>query len=178
MAEAVPPLRSFFRRRLVVVLGLYAAGPVVATLVIIVLGALGLTSPDQGGMGAFGDLLLFIGVLVGWMLIRTLLALWFDRPAPRLWFWIANASLVVAATAPLAGVVAPRAQEGPVLALVGLLALLRLFGTPLLSLLYVLAAGLAPAWPARRRLLFATAIEGGTGACVFVSLLVFQRWPL
>jgi len=161
-------------RKTALVLAGYAIAPAAAFLLV---GIAALLEPaaGQGGMQAFGDLLLFLGLTGLFALIPTALALWFLRPVTWFWTLLTIACALLAATGPAAALLFPRLHEP---ALPQFLALVRLLGAPLLALAFLAVALIAPARRPRRVLLAATALEAAVSAYAFVSLLIVGRWLL
>ena len=133
----------------------------------------------SGGMQAFGDLLLFVGVFCFLALIPTALALYFLRPFKKFWSAFSIASLAVAATGPVFAVLIGRVHQSHSAAVViGFFGLLKVLGSPLLSLGFVICAVIAPRGHSRWRLAGAAAIEFTVCAYAFFCLLVVGHWLL
>ncbi len=161
-------------RKASLVLAGYGIAPVAAALVDYLLTSIERAN-DPGGMAAFGDLLFFLGLTGLFALIPTALALYLLRPVALFWTLLAIACAALAATGPVAAILAPRLQAPD---LPQFLALTRALGAPLIALGFLIVALIAPARGPRRVLLAAMALEGVTGAYVFFSLLVVGRWIL
>lgn len=137
------------------------------------------TGPASGGMQAFGDLLLFVGLFGVLALIPTALALYFLRPFQKFWSAISIASLAVAATGPVAAVLMGRLYQSHSASLVvGFFGLLKVLGAPLLGIAFVICAVIAPTGRSRWRLVAAAAIEFAVGAYAFFCLIVVGHWLL
>lgn len=163
--------------KLGVVLGGYAAALLVAWAAYYVLAR---RSQDaSGGMQAFGDLLLLIGLFGVFALVPTAVGLYLLRPFEKFWTVFSIASLALAATGPVAALMMGRFQKssGAVSAL-GFFGLLRVLGAPLLGLGFLICAVIAPAKYSRWVLLAAAAIEFGVGVYAFFCLLVLRHWLL
>jgi hypothetical protein len=152
----------------------YLLAPIAAFVIATLAGSLE-GARDQGGMQAFGDLLLFAGFTVVLALIPTAFALYFLRPVATFWTCLPVACIALAATGPVAAIIVPRMQDTTLLQFFGLM---RLLGAPLLAFGFLVVALIAPARRARRVVLAAMALEGAVGAYVFFSLLVVGRWLL
>jgi hypothetical protein len=130
----------------------------------------------MGGMIAGGEMMLG-GAVFGFVsVVPTGLALWFLRGSRRFWSAFAAAGLAFA-IAGLAAVLMPLAARGamatgPVLALVGLLAIVQMLGSPLWIGGFLLFAAIAPARELRRIMLIAAAIETVIAACGLVHFLM------
>jgi len=130
----------------------------------------------MGGMIAGGEMLLGLAVFSVVSLAPTGLALWFLRGSRRFWSAFSCAGLVFAIVG-LAAALAPLAaretmDRAPLLALVGLLGVIQMLGSPIWIGSFVLFAALAPAPDLRRRMLIALAIEvviAGCGVLYFLS---------
>ena len=137
------------------------------------------TGQASGGMQAFGDLLLFVGLFGLLALIPTALALYFLRPFERFWSAFSIASLALAATGPVAALLMGRVPQSHWAALVvGFFGLLKVLGAPLLGLAFVICAVIAPTGRSRWRLVAAAGIEFAVGAYAFFCLLVLGHWLL
>jgi hypothetical protein len=162
--------------RLVLILGGYALAAL-AGAGAVALNVARTSGPDaqaSAGMHAFGDLMLFVGVTGVLSLAPTALAVQGLRRPGAGWDRIATALLALAATGPLAALLAvlPRLLRAPVAAMeaVSALAFLRLLLAPLGVLALAVIAALAPAGTARRRLLLALACEGAALAYLVLHL--------
>ncbi len=137
------------------------------------------TGAASGGMQAFGDFLLFLGVFCLLALIPTALALYFLRPFEKFWSVFSIASLALAATGPVAAVLMGRLHQSHSAAvLVGFFGLLKVLGAPLLGLGFVICAVIAPTGRSRWRLVAAAVIEFAVCAYAFFCLLVVGHWLL
>jgi hypothetical protein len=126
--------------------------------------------PDRqsaAGMFAFGDSLLFLGVFSAAAIPSTAGALFLLRTRPRFWRALAIAACLVAATALPAPVLFYLSRSSW-----GALSVLRVLVAPVLGLLWLLCALLAPSRSPRLLLLACTAAE----AAAFASVAV--RWFL
>jgi hypothetical protein len=121
-----------------------------------------------GGMFAFGDDLLFLGVAALAAIPATGAALFFLRPYPRFWSLSAVTALALAATgvAALVGVLAAQSLTTSSWAMA---APLRVLLAPVLALAFFLGALFAPSRFARGAFLSAAAIE--TVVFVWVALI-------
>lgn len=133
------------------------------------------------GMYAFGDDMLFGGMLGLLSLIPTLLAFYFLRPLEKLWRWFAAACLVFALMGILLTLIGmvingSGAYHDPIWAVVSFLGLLHIFGVPLFFAGFVVLAVIAPMGGSRRLMLFAAAAEMFTGLYTLVMLFVFHRF--
>jgi hypothetical protein len=130
----------------------------------------------MGGMIAGGEMLLGLAVFAIGSLAPTGLALWFLRGSRRFWSAFSGLGLVFAIVG-LAAALAPLAtresvDRAPLLALVDLLGVVQMLGSPIGIGGFVLFAVLAPAPDLRRRMLIALAIEvviAGCGLLYFLS---------
>jgi hypothetical protein len=127
----------------------------------------------SGGMQAFGDALLFVGVFCVLALIPTALALYFLRPFEKFWSVFSIASLALAATGPVAAVLIGRLHQFLIIGFVGLL---KILGAPMLGLSFGVCAVIAPSGRSRSRLVAAAVIECVVGAYAFFCLLVVGHW--
>jgi hypothetical protein len=146
-----------------VVLAGYIAAFLVASLVLKVYIA-ATDTPDRvssGGMWAFGDGMLFLGVLALAAVPATGAALYWLRASATFWTSLSIASLVIAATSLAAFLIyATQARSGPTpMNMLPAYAVLRLLVAPLFAGLFCLAALFAPYRTARLRLFAAGAIE-------------------
>jgi hypothetical protein len=137
------------------------------------------TGAASGGMQAFGDSLFFVGVFCLLALIPTALALYFLRPFAKFWTGFSIASLALAATGPLAAVLMGRLhQSHSAVVVVGFFGLLKVLGSPLFGLGFVICAVIAPSGRSRWRLVGAAVIEFAVCAYAFLCLLVVGHWLL
>jgi hypothetical protein len=147
-----------------IVAAAYVIAFAIATLVVHVYVA-ATNSPDRqtyGVMFAFGDSLLFLGVLGVAAIPATGAALFFLRPRRGFWLVLSIASLIVACTAIMAlalSVGSTSAGAGTRLQTWSAIASLRILVTPLLALFFLLSGLFAPTRSARLCLLGASAIE-------------------
>lgn len=129
--------------RIALVAAGYLAAAALAGLAVTLFGNRG-----DGGMEAFGDLLLFLAAFALASLPATVVALIWLRPCPRFWRSTAVVALLVAASGVLAAV-----------NLHSLISPLRILLAPLLLLSWALAGALAPNRSSRWMLLGAAAVE-------------------
>ena len=133
--------------------------------------------PASGGMQAFGDSLLFIGLLGLLSLIPTALALYFLRPFEKFWSVFSVASLAFAAIGPVAAAIVGRPQQSPWAGLdVGFFGLLDVLAAPLLGFGFLICAVIAPAGRSRWLVFAAAMIEFAVGAYAFLCLFVLGHW--
>lgn len=163
----------------VVLIG-YAAALLVSCVVFYVyVYILNLNSAAQasGGMQAFGDFLLFVGLFGFLALFPTALALYYLRPFEMFWKVFSVASLVLAISGLLAAVMIGRPQQSPwAVLVVGFFGLVKILGAPLLGFGFLMCAVIAPTRRSRRFLIAAAAIEFVVSAYVFVCLVVLGHW--
>jgi hypothetical protein len=135
-------------------------------------------SPDaSGGMAAFGDMLLFLGVFGVLALIPTALALYYLRPVVKFWSAFPAAALVVAATGPIAALMMGRHPENPwAMLAVGLFGLLKVLAAPLLGVAFVIFAVIAPTRRSRLFLFAAAGIEFAVCGYALVCLVFVGHW--
>lgn len=133
------------------------------------------SGPDaQGGMHAFGDLVLFVAVFGTVGLVPTGLALVFLRPYRAFWLALAALGAVVAATgiAAVTLYTIGRTEVAPtILGSLAAISVLRILGTPLLAAALLLAAVASPQRGPRWTLLAACGIE--IVMCVYVGIVWF-----
>jgi|SoiMetStandDraft_5_1073268.scaffolds.fasta_scaffold24130_2 hypothetical protein len=159
-AILAPAMKPMFKVG-VVVLG-YVAAFVVASAVTAI--RIALTSgPDaqaSSGMYAFGDAFLWLNVFGICALLPTGAALYFLRSYRRVWSAVATAALTVGVTG-LAAVIlyALRQAEASMLAPFTMLSPLRLLVAPLLALVFLVCALVAPRGFPRSALLSAALME-------------------
>ena len=149
------------------VLALLAAGAAVA-----VNGAYIPEPQASGGMQAFGDLLLFIGVFGVLGLVPTGAALFFLRDSHRFWTLLASAGLALALTGVAAAtlyVLGSRPGASPAMVHWAAFSVLRILVSPLLAGALLLAAVLARYPLPRRALAGATLLEAAVSAYAGVS---------
>jgi hypothetical protein len=137
-------------------------------------------SPDaSGGMQAFGDSLLFIGLLGFLALIPTALALYFLRPFEKFWTFFSIACLALATTGPLAATMLGKSQQAPWAGWVlGFFGLWKVLGAPLFGLGFLVCGVISPFRRSRRVLLGAALVEFAVGAYAFFCLFVLGHWVL
>src|ERR1700716_562055 len=131
----------------------------------------------SGGMQAFGDFLLLVGLFGFLALFPTALALYYLRPFEKFWRVFSIASVVLAISGLLAAVMIGRLQRPPGAILgVGFFGLMEILGAPLLGLCFSTCAVIAPTRSSRRFLFAAAGIEFVVSAYVFVCLVVLGHW--
>jgi len=156
----------------------YVAAFAIALLVvrIYVAATSGLDREASGGMFAFGDGLLFLGVFGLAAVPATGTALFFLRPRPAFWVTLSVASLAVASTS-LAAVlidVAPTVVDSsPLLHSWSAFAVLRILVAPLFAIFFLLSGLFAPSRSARISLIAATVIE--IAAVAYFAFTRFHR---
>ena len=131
-----------------------------------------------GGMQAFGDVILVLGLFGVLSVVPTALALYFLRPLEKFWTVFALASLALAATGPIAALMMGRPSVPWVPLFVGFFGLLKVLGAPLFCFAFLLCAFISPTRRPRRMLLAAAGIEFVVGAYGFFCLLVLGHWAL
>jgi hypothetical protein len=164
--------------KLGVVLVGYAAALLASYAVCYVLQRLHPGPDPSGGMQAFGDMLLFLGIFGFLALFPTALALHFLRPVEKFWTVFSIASLALAATGPVALLVGKPYLSPWLLLFVGIFGLWEVLGAPLLCLGFVFCALIAPARRPRRLLIAASGIEFAVGAYAFYCLFILGHWVL
>ena len=164
--------------------GLVVLGYVVAVLIAVAVVAAHMrftSGPDaSGGMQAFGDALLFVGVLGVGSLVPTGMALFFLRPYRRVWTGLAWAVVVVAITGVTAATLfaVTRHAAPATLSLWAELSVLRMLAAPLLALAFFVCAVFAPSRSPRLAMLSAVALEALVslyGAVVWIVPLLLDR---
>lgn len=163
-------------KKAALVAGGYALAVVLASAVVAVHSSSLDLSPAEasGGMHAFGDALLFLGVFGVASLPATGAALYFLRAYQGFWAALALLGLAVATTGVLCAVLylAGRGIASPSpLAVAAAFSVLRILVAPLLALSFLLAAVLSPHRGPKLSLLAATAMEAGVTA--FAVLIWF-----
>jgi hypothetical protein len=125
------------------------------------------TSADaQGGMQAFSDMLLFIGVSGLAALIPTGAALYFLRPYRQFWLLVSGLAAGLGATSVAAAIIFQigRSETETTLAMLSAIAVLRILVAPLCALTFLVSALLSPyRWP-RLALLAAMLMEAAVSA--------------
>ena len=160
-------------------LALVAAGYVgafLAALGIVALYVASTSGPDRqtyGGMFAFGDSLLFLGVFGVAAVPATAAGLFFLRPCLPFWRALAVAAVAIAATgvAALYVCVAARAADaGPALHSWSSFAVLRILVAPVIALGFLVSGAFAPRPAARIALGGATVSEAAVFAYWLIQL--------
>jgi hypothetical protein len=134
------------------------------------------------GMAAFGDSIVFLGIFGFVGLFPTTLALYFLRPFNRFWLPFAMACLVFAISGPLVEIAntaldARRAYDhSPMAAVLSLIGILHIFGTPLFFIGFIIFSAIAPPGRPRRLMLLSAAMEVLTGGYAFFTLLIYDRF--
>jgi len=164
-------------RKIVLVLAGYAAAFALACIGFLILRVDPSLPDNQGGMAAFGDLMLFAGLLAILSLVPTALALIFLRPHAGFWRVLSVLCLLLAATGPLAAMMMGRVLPAAWF-WVELLSLLKVLGAPVLALGFLIFAAIAPSRRPRLILLLAAALEAATAAYAFLCLIILKRWLL
>jgi hypothetical protein len=163
------------------VLGGYLAAVGIALAVVALYVAL-TDGPDRhpsGGMSAFGDGLLFLGVFGGVAVVPSGAGLFFLRPVPVFWRLLSGAALLTVATGLLAAVVYGAQQasvSGHLTQEWSALAVLRLLVAPLFAGTFFLSGVFAPSRGFRLVLLGATLLEAAV--FVFMLLALFQPFGI
>ena len=156
-------------------LALVAAGYVgafLAALAIVALYVAATSGPDRqasGGMYAFGDSLLFLGVFGVAAVPATGAGLFFLRPYAAFWRVLAGVAVAIAVTglAALGVCVAARAADaGPALHSWSAFAVLRILVAPLVALAFLVSGAFAPRPAARIAL----------GGAMISEAIVFVYW--
>ncbi len=136
---------------------------------------------DPSGMAAFGEFVLFLGIVGALALIPTALALYWLRPFKRFWFVLALLCLLFALTGPFI-TIASRALDtngtlnsNPALVMVSFLGVLHMLGTPLLFIGFLIAAALAPSGRPRVLMLSSAGVELLFGLSAFAMLFLANR---
>ena len=165
--------------KLGVVTGGYAAAWFVASAAVYLrqLHTLDAQAQASAGMYAFGDLILFVGVLGVLALFPTGLALYFLRPFGKFWTMLSTASLAWAVTGLGAAFLIALAATQPSQSLwrvVASFGVVRMLVAPPLATGLALATLIAPTRRLRWTLLGTTVIEGAVGTYAFVQWFL---WP-
>jgi hypothetical protein len=129
-------------------------------------------------MYAFGDSLLFAAVFGLVALFPTGLVLYFLRPCQTFWAIFSTACLALAVTGPIAASVymfASGRALPPSWTLPVFFSIMRILGSPLLAVAFVMSAFLAPVRRSKWLLLGAAAIECPVVAFVFVHFFAQHR---
>jgi hypothetical protein len=168
--------------KITLVLGGYATALLVA-IVAFYLRQLATQGPDaqaSSGMYAFGDAVLFLGVLGVLSVFPTALALFFLRPYEKVWRFYSVASLAFASTALAAELVNTALRVFGLYQshwmVLGFFTLQRVFATPIFTLGFFICAFLAPDKRSRRSLLIAAGIEVAVGGYALIHLLIWQHF--
>jgi hypothetical protein len=161
--------------------GLVFAGYDMALLVAIAafyfLSWLRMHQDTSGGMQAFGDSLLIIGLFGILALVPTALAFYFLRSSGMFWTVLSIASLALAATGAVAAVMMGRTLHSSWAVLFqSLSGLLIILGAPLLGFGFLIAALITPIRRSRWILVSAAAIEVTVSAYAFYCLFVLGHW--
>jgi hypothetical protein len=153
--------------------GAVVAGYVVAAVVAIVAVAIhvaatsGPIAQGSSGMYAFGDAMLFAAVFGVLPLVPTAVALVFLRPYRPFWTVLATAGLMLAITGLAAAVlfaVGRHAEPTSAMSTWAGLSVLRILAAPLLTLVSLVCALVAPYRFSRLTLLAAMVVEAGVSA--------------
>ena len=132
--------------------------------------------PSGGGMQAFGDFILLLGLFGVLALIPTALGLYYLRPFARFWPLVSYVSLAIAAMGPVAAMTLGRSQQSPWVQAVGFFALLKVLASPLLGVGFLVAAFIAPRGRSRWLLLAAATVEFVVIAYAGFCLVVVRHW--
>ncbi len=130
----------------------------------------------SGGMSAFGDLVLFLGVFAVAAIPASSAGLYFLRGQG--WFWSALAVLgpAIALTGILAAVLflgsSGRAAGESMIGVLSLYAVLRILAAPFCASVFLLAGIFAPKRPWRLALLFAATVEAAAFCAVVLGVLL------
>jgi hypothetical protein len=161
---------------------LVAGGYILAVLVAIAAVALHTAMSNvaggqaSGGMSAFGDTVLFMGVFGVVALIPTGAALFFLRPYLLFWKLLSALGLVVAAmgvTAAILHAVGRNATVSPLATLAGL-SVLRILVSPILALAFFVCAALSPHRVPRLAFFTAAAMEAAVSVYGGAVWIAFQ----
>jgi hypothetical protein len=165
-------------KKLALVLAGYAAAFLLTSAATWVVIRLRTAPPASDGMQAFGDMLLYLGLLAVSSVLPTLLALYFLRPFQEFWTVFSIAAIVLAALGLVAESLMGANHSSPWAAFfVGFLGLLIILGAPLLGLGFLAFAWLAPEGRSRLRLIAAASIEFAVCAYAIFCLTVLRHWP-
>lgn len=163
--------------------GLVAGGYVAAFLIALAIAALYIAVANRtgrqasGGMSAFGDSILFLGVFALASVPATAVGLFFLRPYPLFWrAWSIAAGLIAATAVAAAVAYAIERAAGPAVAARGWAsyATFRILAAPMFGLLFLVSGLFAPRRSARFVLLSAFVAEAAAFGVFAVSLI---RWP-
>ena len=131
----------------------------------------------SGGMSAFGDLVLFLGVFAVAAIPASSAGLYFLRGQG--WFWSALA--VLAPAIALTGLIASAIFLGSsgratgsdsMIGVWSLYSVLRILVAPICAIVFLLAGIFAPKRPWRMALLFAATVEGAAFGAVVLGVLL------
>jgi hypothetical protein len=128
----------------------------------------------QGGMSAFGDSLLFLGVFAVCAVPSTGYAFYLLRSRPLFWRVLLSLAFVIVGTELVAFVVeliGRNAEIGTAISSAAALAIIRILVAPMFALAFMVAGVFAPTRFARFAFFGATVVEGATFAIVFIGLL-------
>ena len=127
----------------------------------------------QGGMAAFGSSILFLGVFGACAAAITAYALYTFRDRAVLWRVLSIAAMAISGTALaslLVFLIASRATSGSSMEVLGGIAVLRMFVSPLFSLAFAFIGLFAPGRFAKLTFFSAAMVEGAVFACVFLGM--------
>lgn len=169
----------------VVKISVVVAGYVVALLLasMVVAAHVRTSGPEAqaaGGMYAFGDSLLFLGVFGAAAVIPTGAALFFLRPYPAFWNATSRLSLVVAVTSVVAACLYAFGRHAALsspFAMWAELSVLRMLMAPLLALTFLVFTALSPSRTSRLAFLAATVMEASViayAAVVWLAPVLFH----
>ena len=136
----------------------------------------------SGGMYAWGDLIAFSAIFGPLALLPTGLALYFLRRSQKFRTVLSIVSLPLAATGLAAlfsiVLVGGRYVQHPVWRDLATLGLLRVYPAPLLFVVFIICAFIAPTRRCRRLLLSAAGIESPAAACAFYFIAWLPVWAM
>ena len=136
----------------------------------------------SGGMYAWGDLITFSVVFGPLALFPTGLALYFVRRSQKFWTVLSLVSLPLAATGLAAlfliVLVGTRHVQHPIWRDLAALGLLRVYPAPMLFVVFIICAFIAPTRRYRRLLLGAAGIESPAAACSFYFIAWLPVWAM
>jgi hypothetical protein len=127
----------------------------------------------QGGMAAFGDTALFLGVFGVCAAAVTAYALYTFRDRAALWRVLSISAMVIAGTAIVALVIfaiVSGIEPGPTAELWGGLAVIRMLVSPLFSVAFAFIGLFAPGRSAKLKFFGAAVVEGATFAYAMTEL--------